>query len=154
MYGNDQGRTRDLPFNKRATTLLKACGHGLPPDTSNEDEKLSGIYGDVFVGRCIDNEMKDVWERFDFTAEEAEGNLDNKEWCRTVRTKAVGGGRGSGTPAASLSGLMGNALKGRSDTSSEKKENGYTWSQTNDEVEIKISVASCTKAKYVKVKFG
>ena len=49
---------------------------------------------------------------------------------------------------------MGNALKGRSDTSIEKKENRYTWYQMNDEVKIKFSVASGTKAKYVKVKFG
>ena len=95
-----------------STTLLKACCHGLPPGTSNEDGKLSGIYGDVFVGRCIDNEMKDIWERLDFTAKEAEGYLDYKEWCRTARKKGVGGGKGSGAAAASLSGFDGKCTQG------------------------------------------
>eukprot|EP00978_Attheya_sp_CCMP212_P032636 scaffold128373_cov45-Attheya_sp.AAC.1 len=36
----------------------------------------------------------------------------------------------------------------------EQTADGYTWSQTNDEVELKLTVASGTKAKYVKVNFG
>jgi len=143
---------------------MKACGHGLPPGTSNEDGKPSGMYGDVFVGRCIDNETGDVWERIDLGVDEVEGDLDEVEWCRTARKKGGGGGRGSGAAAASLSGLMGNALgKGggggipggaNSIGGGEMSENGYKWSQNNDEVEIKLAVAPGTKAKYVKVKFG
>lgn len=164
MYGDDQGRTRNLPFNVRATAVMKACGHGLPPTSSNEDGKRSGIYGDVFVGRCIDNETADIWERADLGVEEVEGDLDEVEWCRTARKKGGGGGRGSGSAAASLSGLMGNALRGgggggitggaNSIGGGEMSENGYKWSQNNDEVEIRLAVASGTKAKYVKVKFG
>jgi len=169
MYGDDQGRTRNLPFNVRATAVMKACGHGLPPATSNEDGKQSGIYGDVFVGKCKDNEMADIWERVDLNVEEVEGDLDEVEWCRIARKKGGGGGRGGGAAAASLSGLMGNALKGGNGGGmaggavpmgggggggGEMSENGYKWSQTDDEVEIKLAVAPGTKAKYVKVKFG
>jgi len=160
MYGDDNGRTRNLPFNKRATSLMKACGHGLPAQADNEDGKQSGIYGDAFVGRCIDNETEDIWKRVDLDVSEVEGDLNGVEWCRIARRKGGGGGYGGTGTAASLSGLMGNALgggdltKGSSLASKELSENGYKWSQTDDEVEIKIGVASGTKAKYVKVKFG
>ena len=134
MYGDDNGKNRNLPLNTRATTLLKACGH-----------QSNSIHGDVFVGRYHDNEAEDIWERVDFTEEELQGDLDAKEWVKTARTK--GGGGGVGTAAASLSGMM-------SGTSNEAQENGYKWSQTEDEVELKFAVASGTKAKYCKVKFG
>ena len=36
----------------------------------------------------------------------------------------------------------------------EGKANGYTWTQNDDEVELRFPVAAGTKAKYVKVNFG
>ena len=165
MYGDDNARTKDLPMNPRATALMKACGHALPADASNEDGKPSGMYGDVFVGRCHDNEMADVWERVDLTADEVEGDLEKVEWCRTARKKGGGGGHG-GTTAASLSNTMQNFSKQQGAAASagalpspggvpgETEENGYKWTQSSDEVEIRFAVAAGTKAKYVKVKFG
>lgn len=165
MYGDDNARNRNYPLNKRATELMKACGHALPSDSSNEDGKPSGVYGDVFVGRCHDNEMEDIWERVDINVEEIEGDLDIVEWCRTARKKGGGGGQG-GSSAASLSSTLQNMGKGGgNDAMSHKRaitggmyqegeENGYKWSQTEEEVELRFAVAPGTKAKYVKVKFG
>ncbi len=166
MYGDDNARTRDLPLNKRATNLMRACGHGLPHDSVNEDGKPSGIFGDVFVGRCHDDEVKDIWERVDFTEDDiagGNGDLSQVEWCRTARKK--GGGGGHGGSAASLSNTLSNmaAQKGASPGNTqaiasavpgELEENGYKWSQTDEEVELRFAVATGTKAKYVKVKYG
>lgn len=134
MYANDNGKNLGLPINDRATALVKACGH-----------QSNIIHGDVFVGRYHDNEMQDIWERVDFTEEDIQGDLESKEWIKTARQK--GGGGGVGGAASSLSGMM----SGASQTSN---EDGYKWSQTEDEVEIKFSVPPGTKAKYCKVKFG
>jgi hypothetical protein len=157
MYGDDNGRTRNLPFNARATALMGACGHALPPVADNDDGKESGVYGDVFVGRCIDDEIKDIWERIDLTEDDVQGNLDNIEWIRTALKQGGGGGHG-GSSAASMSSVMNQMANGKSGgvagMNTEQNENGFTWSQTEEEVEIKFVVASGVKAKYVKVKFG
>ena len=89
--------------------------------------------------------MEDIWERVDFTEDELQGDLGSKDWIKIAREK--GGGGGVGTAAASLSGMMSGA-------SNEGQENGYKWSQTEDEVELRFAVASGTKAKYCKVKFA
>ena len=155
MYGDDQGRNKNLPFNTRATALMKACGHA-PPSGDNDDGKQSGVYGDVFVGRCHDDEVKDVWERIDLTEDDVQGHLDNIEWIRTALKQ--GGGGGHGSSAASMSGVMSQMANGQGGAmtgmNSEQNENGYSWSQTDEEVEIKFVVAPGVKAKYVKVKFG
>ncbi len=134
MYGDDNAKNRNLPLNTRATAILQACGH-----------QSNSIHGDVFVGRYHDNEAEDIWERVDFTEDEIQGDLGSKDWIKTAREK--GGGGGVGTAAASLSGMM-------SGSSNEGQENGYKWSQTEDEVELRFAVAPGTKAKYCKVKFA
>ena len=157
LYGADDARMRDMAWNERATALMRACGHALPTITSQPDDgKAPGIYGDAFVGRCIDDEIKDIWERIDFMVEDASPDA---EWCRLALKKGGGGGGGGGKSAASLSGMMnqGNFFPNGKNTlpssHNELEENGFTWSQTDDEVELKFSVASGTKAKYVKIKF-
>ncbi len=65
MYRDDNARNKDYVLNKRATALMRACGHALPADASNEDGKPSGVHGGVFIGRCHDNELDDIWERVD-----------------------------------------------------------------------------------------
>mmetsp|Transcript_61344 Transcript_61344/g.72861 ORF Transcript_61344/g.72861 Transcript_61344/m.72861 type:complete len:329 (-) Transcript_61344:115-1101(-) len=138
MYSSPNAE--NLPVNARATELLKSCGH----------HNKEGVRGDVFVGRCIDNEMDDIWTRIDFTEKDA--NPDS-EWCREASKK--GGGGGTGGRAASSSNMMsGGAGLSRGDGGGEKKEGEYVWSQTNDEVELKFVVAIDTLSKEVKVNFG
>uniref|UniRef100_A0A7S2WA15 CS domain-containing protein n=2 Tax=Eucampia antarctica TaxID=49252 RepID=A0A7S2WA15_9STRA len=158
LYGSDDARLRDMPLNYRATALMKACGHMLPTSQQNEDGKPSGVYGDVFVGRCTDDEIKDVWERVDFTVEDANADA---QWCSSARKKGGGGGGGKAA-AASLSSMMNQANFNMpnnnnnttmSDQNNNNKEEGYSWEQTKEDLELKFSVASGTKAKYVKIKF-
>lgn len=138
MYASDH--SQNLPLNPRATALMQACGHAPPPT----EGKTPGVYGDVMVGRCEDNEKSDVWQRVDLSVSEVQDPAA-AEWCAVARSP--GGGGGSGAAAASLSGVM-------QQTVNSSGLSNCTWSQTDDEVEVKFQVASGTKAKYVKVIFG
>eukprot|EP00536_Pseudo-nitzschia_multiseries_P011922 jgi/Psemu1/289982/fgenesh1_pg.433_\ len=172
MYGDDSARTKNHPFNRRATELMIACGHAFPEDDGVVgDGKPNGIYGDVFVGRAIDDEAKDVWERADLTPSEVEGDPGKQPWCKMARRKGGGGGRGGA--AASLSKTLQNfqqqqqsagggqsaAAAAAAPTTENGNGNGssngnYSWTQTDDEVELKFVVPKETKAKNVAVKFG
>mmetsp|Transcript_3339 Transcript_3339/g.7608 ORF Transcript_3339/g.7608 Transcript_3339/m.7608 type:complete len:488 (-) Transcript_3339:54-1517(-) len=148
--------------------------------SGDDDGKRNGIYGDVFVGRAIDDEAGDVWERVDITPEEVDGDrLSSLEWCKTARRK--GGGGGQGGAAASLSKALQNfknhqrqgsggaaeaapIANDASDTDHKNtSENGnndngndslFSWTQTDDEVELKFVVPKETRAKNVRVFFG
>jgi len=169
LYSADDARIRQLPHNARATKLMEACGHALPVV---DDGTPKGLCGDVFVGRCIDDEIGDVWERVDITVEDVEDPM-NADWCINARTKGGGGGSGGSSTPSSLSGMMQNALGsgggggGGSAAAApqmiteemngldiDNKDGGYKWSQTDEEVDIKFAVSSDIKAKNVKVKFG
>jgi len=123
-----------------------------------------GICGDAFVGRCHDDELADIWERVDFTIDDAS---PRSEWCDVARRKggggSSGGSSGGGDGARSLSGLMNQqaAITGGGATGNEGntgfdsgKGNGYTWTQNHEEVELRFPVSVGTKAKYCKVTFG
>jgi hypothetical protein len=138
MYASDNWAS--LPINPRATALMQACGHA-PPATEG---KPPGVYGDVFVGRCQDDEESDIWQRIDLNVSEL-NDPATQDWCAVARSK--GGGGGSGAAAASLGGIM-------QQTVNSSGVSDCTWSQTEDEVEVKFAVASGTKPKYVKVNFA
>jgi len=170
MYGDDHARTKDLPFNQRATNLMMACGHAFPPSSGapsdNDDGKPNGIYGDIFVGRAIDDEIKDIWERVDITPEEVEGNLQKIEWCKIAKRKGGGGGRGGAASSlsktlqnfknqqAGVAGATGAPAIANDKSDVDDDDKNYSWTQTNEDVELKFVVPKETKAKNVKVKFG
>lgn len=41
MYSDDKAKNKNLPFNKKATALARACGHG---QVSNEDLRNSSSF--------------------------------------------------------------------------------------------------------------
>lgn len=161
MYASDYGY--DARENSRATQLVTACGHSIPEP----------IRGDVFVGRAHDNEQL-AWERVDFTKDDADATAD---WCRLAR--ASGGGGGQGGAASSLSNLVqqqfGAAAGGGNNKSQQSpqivapsrtsgglygmdgsppvSESWGSWTQTSDEVEMKLSVPSTTESKDCKITF-
>lgn len=139
MYASDN--TQNLPLNPRATAIMQACGHAPPPSEGRDP----GVYGDVFVGRCEDNEEGDVWQRVDMTVADVQDPA-TAAWCAVAASP--GGGGGSGAAAASLSGVM------QQTVNSSGASSNVTWSQTDDEVTVNFQVASGTKGKYVKVLFG
>jgi len=175
MYGDDSARTKNHPYNQRATNLMMACGHAFRYSDDVGDGKPNGIYGDVFVGRAIDDEAKDIWERVDLTSSEVEGDPSKQSWCKVARRKGGGGGRGGA--AASLSKTLQNFQQQQQQhqhqqaapagsaspaaapapsamTHAPPTKGNYTWIQTEDEVELKFIVPKETKTKNVAVKFG
>ena len=86
MYSDDKAKSKNLPFNAKATALARACGHG-----------SAELFGDAFVSRYHDDEMADIWERKDFTVEDS---LPGAAWCTR------GGGGNGGGSGSSLSNLM------------------------------------------------
>ena len=168
LYAADNAPAQDLPFNARATALMTACGH-------NVGGSGGGVHGDVFVGRAHDNEATDVWERVDFIATDADPGAP---WCRVARQSGGGGGAGKAA-AHSLSQLVQQTqqqqssnqqpmqiLDGQNSNSNSNNSNfGMNgappmmeswgqWTQTDEEVELRLSVAAGTKSKYCKVTFG
>lgn len=139
MYVSEQGET----YNERASNLLKACGHRLP---EKESKQTPGVYGDIFVGRCYDNEGEDEWTRADFGVDDLN---ESSDWMAIAKSQGGGGGSGASN-VASLSGTMGQIQAQQQ----QQEELGYNWDQTRDEVEMRFSVDKEVKAKQVSVKFS
>ena len=136
MYVSETGDKR----NERASNLVAMSGHRLPEAVG---QKTAGVYGDVFVGRCLDDEGRDDWLRVDFTELDLEERAD---WIQIARAQGGGGGSGASN-VASLTGTMGQ-LK------TKEEDLGYTWTQTVDEVELKFAVAANIRGKDVNIKFS
>lgn len=145
-----QENAASLPMNSRALALITACGHG-----------AREIRGDVFVGRALDNEQSDEWRRIDFTVVDANPSA---AWCETARRPGGGGGSGSSS-ASSLNNLVNQSrtqviapnapvqLLGMNGAPAVVEEWG-SWTQTDEDVEIKFVVAETVKGKDCKVTFG
>lgn len=150
--------------------MLVACGHNITGAPSSGAASIGaappgGICGDAFVGRCHDDEVADVWERVDFTIEDAN---PRSGWCDVARGPGGGGSSGGGSGGGgggprSLSGLlnrnagaitMGPGAGAGENSFARGTGDGYTWSQNEEEVELRFPVSAGTKAKYVKVNFG
>jgi CS domain len=165
LYSMIHSKSVAEPLNPRANALLTACGH----QVRHNDAAGNGgnaIYGDAFVGRALDDESRE-WERLDFTAADVDPGAD---WCRTAR--AVGGGGGAGRKAAAslvnIAQQMGSTSPSvvtppdGSTTQEESygmdgaaavKESWGTWTQTADEVELKLAVPEETTTKDCRLQF-
>mmetsp|Transcript_26100 Transcript_26100/g.39495 ORF Transcript_26100/g.39495 Transcript_26100/m.39495 type:complete len:322 (+) Transcript_26100:25-990(+) len=145
MYVSDHSSESEIR-NERASQLLLDCGHRLPETASRKE---AGIYGDVFVGRCYDNEQDEDegWKRLDFTHDDLASKSD---WIKIAKSTNGGGGSGASN-AASLSGTL-NQMNMNSSKQNEELL-GYKWDQTEEEVEIRFTVAADVKAKNVQIKF-
>jgi CS domain len=153
----------EAALNVRATQLAASCGH-----------VSTRIFGDAFVGRALDNEATDVWERLDFTLEDADPSA---EWCRVASSPGGGGGSGSAASSpASLSSLVGSAMGSNAAvvdasrgaaaaTASADTMYGMngaavvepwgSWTQNRDEVELKFALQDpAVPSKQVVVKFA
>jgi hypothetical protein len=141
--------------NKRATSLAHATGH---PQTLV-------IRGDAFLGRCVDDEAGDVWERRSVAPSDAHPSAP---WV--VATAKANAGRSmaswssSGVMAQSANPALAAAAapdtgnngwrrsraKGTGDGAAEAS--GYLWKRAAPaEIEIKVPVPAGTRAKDVEV---
>lgn len=131
LYIDEIGALRGRPRNKRAEDLAAAAG-------------LAGlsIHGDAFVGRSVRSPDGLGEHNVDFTLADMAPNSD---WCAAAR--------GAHARAA--------VERGHGDTEhlaggGDEKVDPYAWSQTQDEVEVRVSGAPDGKGagKRVKVTFG
>ena len=106
------------------------------------------IHGDAFVGRCMDDEGRDIWKRVDFLASEID---PESQWCKIARMN--GGGSGSSFDPKLASQMLQTKQQEQPFLEQDIRQ-GVKWSQNDEEVEIRIpNVPAGTKAKYVKVSF-
>jgi hypothetical protein len=145
MYAADlPGAEARLQVNKRATQLVMACGHA-----------QTSIRGTVFVGRACDDEQGDVWVRVDFTPSDAEPGA---AWC--FQARAQGGGGGSRGNLSTLSNIVGGhklvapqeEMFGMNGTS--VSESWGSWTQDDEQVELRFPIDAAIKTKDCKIKFG
>jgi hypothetical protein len=147
--------------NARASALLVACGG-----------TATTVRGDAFFGRVHDDENADIWERQDFTLADADPSA---AWCRQARASGrapssslqnmLQSSMGSGTshssnkpPPAIISdpSLNPNAVStyGMNGGEAVQESWGGQWTQTGEEVEVRIAIDHDVTAKQCQVKFG
>jgi hypothetical protein len=133
IYLDETGMLKRLPLNKRASDYCTQCGFDPAPQ----------LYGDVFLGRVQNKSgIKNV--SFVLGPDTAPDAL----WLRSAVTENLEyqmemnriTGRKDVQPAAVGDGKS-------------KQEDGYSWTQTQDECEITIAVPKDTLSKDIKSKF-
>mmetsp|Transcript_2135 Transcript_2135/g.2093 ORF Transcript_2135/g.2093 Transcript_2135/m.2093 type:complete len:284 (+) Transcript_2135:29-880(+) len=149
LYSHCEGKELNLPYNSRATDIVKACGH-----------ITTEIYGDAFLSRYYDNENEE-WKRVDLRIEEAS---ISSQWVHEVAQMNAGKNMSSYTTSGitnqTLQNLLGSGsgssnsnINSRNSVEEVKNDGPIQWTQTNDDIEIQIEIPSQTKSKDVKVKF-
>jgi hypothetical protein len=152
MYTADDARIQNLPHNPRATALLTACGHAIPTEAQQKPSiggpPVGGIHGDAFVGRYHDNELEDIWERESMTLKDVDLLTNNgpvqsyPEWIETALKPGGGGSANSLSNVQTIEDLK------------IGQEEKYSWSQNDEEVELRFPVDAGVKGKDCKVNFG
>jgi hypothetical protein len=151
LYSDPDAAAKGHPVNKRATALAHATGH----------PQALIIRGDAFLGRCVDDEAGDVWERRSVAPSDAHPSAP---WV--VATAKANAGRSmanwsssgvmaqSANPAlaASASPDTGNGWRRSRAKGDDPASSGYLWKRSAPaEIEIKAPVPTGTRAKDVEV---
>ena len=130
MYCNANAGPHNSNVNERATSIAMKCGYSTP------------IYGDVFISRVFDKEDME-WTRKDFCEDDL---LNDASWL--VQAEAMNRGRNMDT--FSTSGTLSNLSKPTAaDTNSGNSI--LQWSQTTEDVEVRMYLPFEYSAKDVKV---
>lgn len=150
MYVDDQGIAKNLPKNARASSIAMACG------------QPSEVRGDAFLGRLYDNEAeadgKDSWYRMDMTIQDCSSDAS---WVRTAKTTTSARSGGGGGDVQALRALTDRLASSQARASLDVDRSGYkggktdeyTWSQSDDEVEIVVPVPTECDKKNISVQF-
>lgn len=134
IYLDEAGMLKRLPLNSRATDFCARAGYNPPPQ----------FYGDVFLGRVKTRPDHRIvsFSLGEDTAKDAkwlvQATMDNLAY-QTELNKLTG----RSETQASIAGTDG----------TEKHEDGYTWTQTEEELEVVIPLAASLSSKDVNVRF-
>lgn len=125
-----------LQINKRATRLVQGAGHA---------DRI--IYGDCYFGRAHDDESCE-WERLDFTRSDADVSL-TPAWVSEAASENQGKNMSKYTTSGSLQSYA-NSIAGKPDAESATPSSS-TWTQSNDEVEVRYPLPPTITAKHLNV---
>jgi hypothetical protein len=133
IYLDEIGLLKRLPLNGRASTYAAQAGFNPPPQ----------FYGDVFMGRV---QKKPTVQNLSFLL--GPDTAQDALWLRSAT-------------AENLEYQMEmNRITGRNDTQPDKvgdgkskQEDGYSWTQTEEELEVTVSLPKDAVSKDVKAKF-
>lgn len=147
----------NIIVNNRATNLLRQCGH-----------KETVIIGDCFVGRTKDDERVE-WERVDFTL--ADLNDSSSQWIKDAAKANAGKNLSSYSTSGSLNAMKNAHSLGSQSTpvpspspsstitldnpsveSIQMQDKSYAWTQSDEEIELRMRVPSNLPAKQLEIK--
>lgn len=150
MYCDAIGKNKQLPINQRASSIANLCNH------------QEAIHGDVFFGKYHDDESK-PWVRLDFSMDDMNSDA---EWCKIAQVKNQGAQRKAYSTSSVLQNMMNNKngngpaiitpdnlttapthVQHYDNGEDSKTENeALKWTQTADEIEMKIKLPGVFKS--------
>lgn len=132
IYLDEVGMLKRKPLNKRAADLAQRCGF----------EPAPSFYGDIFVGRV---KTKPGMTTIDFNST---SDMDPRSaWA----TRAIGENLAWHQGMKQLSG--GARQPSRPGEEEPAEEKGFKWSQTDEDIEIAITLATAANRKQIVVDF-
>lgn len=136
IYLDEIGMLKRLPLNKRASDYARLAGYDPPPQ----------FYGDVYVGRIRKSSSQQMVQNVAFPLTDANPKAD---WLQQAASQNL------------VYQMEMNKITGRSDTQPTvdgsngvaKEENEYSWTQTEEEIEIVATLPLHVTSKDIQVKF-
>lgn len=140
LYLDEVGMLKNLPPNPRAVAIATVCGF----DNVR-------FFGDMYCGAVVADHPQPMMN-VDFTVAELDSSSpwlkhagnENAAYQQSMRQVQDAMREKGGMQTISMTG---------DDGFKEHEEEGYRWSQTDDEVEVAVAVTPGTKAKDIKVHF-
>lgn len=149
MYCDQNGKMKNFELNSRATSLVQACGHA------------NQIFGDTFIGRYYDNE-EFPWERRNFSLEDLNSDAP---WVIEAKSRNQGKSGGAYSTSTVLQNMLNSNNTAVINDAAEptrmartayvedaKIDDHLTWSQTGEEVELKIKLSTDVKKADLAIK--
>ncbi|KAJ1488670.1 hypothetical protein T484DRAFT_1938693 [Baffinella frigidus] len=136
IYLDEVGLLKNLPRNSRATGIASQCGF----DNTQ-------FYGDIFIGRTQINPspMRNV----DFPLKDLDSSA---QWLSRAAAENYEYGMDMRQLKDAMEATQGGAVS--ADSSGEKQGDGYTWSQSEADVDITVKVDETARAKDASVTFS
>mmetsp|Transcript_4175 Transcript_4175/g.6328 ORF Transcript_4175/g.6328 Transcript_4175/m.6328 type:complete len:363 (-) Transcript_4175:243-1331(-) len=134
MYLDEVGMLKRLPLNKRAIAYATHAGFNPPPQ----------FYGDIYLGR-----VKTSPKVRNMSFKLGEDTSTNAEWMK----KATMDNLEHQTTMNQITGRNDLQPSADGEDGIAKTEEGYSWTQTEEEIEVVVPLAKDALAKEIHVKF-
>mmetsp|Transcript_36940 Transcript_36940/g.72098 ORF Transcript_36940/g.72098 Transcript_36940/m.72098 type:complete len:338 (+) Transcript_36940:70-1083(+) len=137
IYLDEVGMLKQLPPNPRARSLAAACSfHG------------ADFFGDVYVGRT--RVQPAPMTNVDFALSDMDSSAP---WMKRAAGENYDYGLGMAEIRDSINATNPGGAAQAEDESTVKQEEGFTWSQSEEDVEINLDVGDGVKSSAIKAQF-